>query len=546
MTQRQKQSFMAGALTSSVGIFISKTIGLLYAVPFAAMATSGNMIFYSQAYTYYEMLLNICTAGFPFAIAAMVARYANKNDFKTVMLVRRLSMSVMLVSGFTMAVLFAGFSGPLAKATLGASSTVKDVHTLQVTFIILSIAVVLVPFLSVFRGFYQGLKEMKSYAVSEVIEQIARVGSLLTLGAFCVYVLKLENIYAVYMAVLSTGIAAIIAILYFKYCDRKILGDLNRAARYQEKEAVPAKELIKEMLMFGLPYLLAALLGNSMSIVNSMFFMNAGQVTPDTYDYYKTVYGIMQYNCNKITSIPQILAISFGAGIVPYLTTSLENKDWAELQKNVLDCLDTVLYIGMPLFICILVLARPIYFVMYGNDNLELGTEILRWSSAIALTGTLSPICSAMMMTLRLRRQSLFYLLVGFIVKLVSFFAFIKMFGYSGAITSSILTSVIIIYLNLQLIQNKFFVHYGRTFKRLFRICLGLVAMNGSFVILQFIGIDPVAYNRFIAMVLLGVYGVVGLGTYYFATACLGLPNAIFGGNLIQMVKRYMKRKQSA
>ncbi|MEF9893928.1 MAG: oligosaccharide flippase family protein [Anaerorhabdus sp.] len=546
MTQRQKQSFMAGALTSSVGIFISKAIGLFYIVPFSAMATSSNMVFYSQAYTYYELLLNICTAGFPFAIAALVARYANKNDFKTVMLVRKLSMSLMLASGFTVAIVFGLLSSPLAKASLGPQAPIEDIKILQTCFIILTVAIVLVPFLSVFRGFYQGLKELKVYAVSQVIEQVTRVGTLLGLGAFCVYVLKLDSIYSIYMAVLATSLAAIIAILYYYKFDRKNIGDLNRAARYQKEPSVPAKELFKELLLFGLPYLLASVLGNSMSIVNNMFFMSAVKATPQTYNYFTDVLGIMQTNCNKLTSIPQVLAIGFGAGIVPYLTISLENKNWRELQKNVLDCLDTVLYIGMPLFICLLVLAGPIYYVMYGTDNLAIGTEVLRWSSAISITGTLSPICSSMMMTLRLRRQSIFYLFIGFIVKLVSFFVLINMFGYSGALTSSILTSVVVIFLNLQLIQNKYHVHYGRTFKRFFRICLGLLAMNGSFVILQWLGLDVESQGRLLATVYLGIYGIVGLGTYYFATSCLGLPKAILGITLTGVIKKVVRRGKAS
>lgn len=542
MTKRQKQSFIAGALTSTAGIFISKAMGLLYTVPFTAMATEGNMFFYSQAYTYYELLLNICTAGFPFAIAAMVAKYANKDDFKTVMLIRKLSMSLMFISGLVVAVIFASISGPLAQNALGSSGTAADIKTLQITFMILSIAVVLVPFLSVFRGFYQGLKELKVYAVSQVIEQFTRIATLLILSAICVYLFKLNSIFAIYMAVFSTSIAALFAIFYYYRFDRKNIGDLNRAARYQEKEAVSSKELIKEMLLFGLPYLLAAILGNSMSIVNNAFFMNAMKATPETYEEYKLILGIIQFQCNKLTSIPQVLAIGFSAGIVPYLTVSFENRNWKELQKNVLDCLDTVLYIGMPLFMCLLSLAEPIYFVMYGDANLALGAEALRWSSPIAIMGTLSPICSAMMMTLRLRRKSLFYLFIGFIVKFVSFFPLIKYFGYSGAITSSILTSVVVIFLNLQLIQNKFHVRYTRTFKRLFRICLGLLAMNGSFVLLRLLGLNIVECGRVLGVFVLALYGIVGLGVYYFATSCLKLPQAIFGVSGKRLLKKILRR----
>ena len=58
-------------------------------------------------------------------------------------------------------------------------------------------------------GFYQGLKDLKVYAESQVIEQMARVAALLWAWCAVVYVLHLPRIFAIYMAVLSTSIGAL-------------------------------------------------------------------------------------------------------------------------------------------------------------------------------------------------------------------------------------------------------------------------------------------------------------------------------------------------
>ena len=47
---RKKQSIIAGALTGSAGVFITKAIGLLYVIPFKKLA-GNNTVFYSYAYT---------------------------------------------------------------------------------------------------------------------------------------------------------------------------------------------------------------------------------------------------------------------------------------------------------------------------------------------------------------------------------------------------------------------------------------------------------------------------------------------------------------
>ncbi|MCF0114382.1 MAG: oligosaccharide flippase family protein, partial [Erysipelotrichaceae bacterium] len=434
-------SFIAGALTGAAWVFIAKFLGLLYIVPFTAMATGSNMVFYNGAYTYYDFLLQICTAGIPFAIATLVSKYGNREDFKTVVLIRKLSMSIMLISGFTMAILFVAVSKPLAGFVMGTAATAEDVEILQKVFMILAVAVILVPFLSSYRGFYQGLKEMKAYAISQVIEQISRVFFLLVLGAICVYVFKLESITAVYMACVATSIAALCGILYYRRFDKDNYYVIKRAARMQTKPAEEPKKILKELLWFGIPYLLSSILGNSMNLVNTNFFMSTMDSAGYSYEMAKGVLAVIQVQCNRLTSIPQVLSIGFSAGIVPFLTIALENKDYSAIQKHVTEALDSVLYIGVPLSFCLFSLARPIFYVMYGNDLLDYGEICLAWSSLIAITGTVAPICTSMMLTLKYRKRSIIYLGIGFIVKLVTFFPLIYLTGYVGAITSTVITS---------------------------------------------------------------------------------------------------------
>ena len=109
------------------------------------------------------------------------------------------------------------------------------------------------------------------------------------------------------------------------------------------------------------------------------------------------------------------------------------------------------------------VLARPIYYLMYGGANLDYGEGMSALvERLLALVTTITPICSSMMMTLHFRKASIFYLFVGFVVQCVTFYPLIRFTGYSGAITSSVLCSVTIIYLCLAKISNKFGVNYSR------------------------------------------------------------------------------------
>ena len=93
--QKKKQSIIAGALTGTAGIFLTKAIGLLYVIPFKTIA-QGNTVFYSYAYTIYDYAYQISLSGMPFAVAALVAKYVARDDYGAVGLVRKVAKSVMM------------------------------------------------------------------------------------------------------------------------------------------------------------------------------------------------------------------------------------------------------------------------------------------------------------------------------------------------------------------------------------------------------------------------------------------------------------------
>lgn len=539
MASKKKQSLIAGALTSSAGVFLSKLLGLFYVVPFVAMA-QGNDALYSKAYSLYDILLNICTAGIPFAVATLVAKYYEHKDYKTVLLVRKLSMGLLLSTGLFMAVLLLAFAPSYASFTFAEGTSSDNIIKFINVLRILSLSLFLVPFLSSYRGFYQGLKEMKSYAVSQVLEQFVRVGLLLGLGAFCVYVLSLDGIWAVYMAILATGLSALASILYFKYLDKNEYNSLVKLAKNQEAEGKTSAEIFKELIYFGIPFFIVALLGNSMTIVNSTFFERT--LTGVDPALATKLNGIIHLQCNKLTSIPQVMAIGFSAGIIPYITVSYEKKDFKELRKNILDCLDTVLYIAVPLCFCLLTLARPIYYLMYGSSDLDYGTEALAFSSMLALTGTISPICSNLMLSLRLRKTVILFLACSFLVKLITFFPLMHFTGYTGAITSSVLSGLTMIFLSLWFISKSFKINYKRIIKHCIVIGIGLISMYGSFVCLRWFNLNLLCTSKVVTFFELAIHGIVGMLVYLLVTGFFNLPQKIFKVDLTNIISKIAKR----
>ncbi|MEF9967081.1 MAG: oligosaccharide flippase family protein, partial [Longicatena sp.] len=232
---KKTQSIIAGGLISSAGIFFAKFIGLFYAVPYnTLLATADNIAYYGVAYQIYSYLLNICIAGFPFAIATLIAKYSAKGDYQTSLLIKKLSSLLMISFGFIMMSFVIVFATPLAKLVLPDNA--NNINTMRMVLILISFALFFVPILSSVRGFYQGLKHMEVYALSQVLEQIARIVFLLIASAIAIYACNADNVWALYFGVISTSIAAVLAIIHIKLYDKKQMVEIKKLARNQSVE----------------------------------------------------------------------------------------------------------------------------------------------------------------------------------------------------------------------------------------------------------------------------------------------------------------------
>lgn len=540
--KRLKQSLLIGALTSSFGVFLSKLLGLIYVSPLTSYAGSSNLTFYSIAYVYYDILLKVSSAGIPFAIAALVAKYYAKEDYKTVKLVRQLGTSMIMAITFVIAIAFFFGSDYLATKIM-TDSNPQDVLYLKNTFNILLLALILVPYLASIRGYFQGMKRLDLYASSQVLEQFVRVFVIIAGGYVFVRVLKMPSIYAIYVAISAAGISALAAIIFIKLNTRKDNKEINELIAKQETSEHSKKEIMRELIFLGIPYILISFFGSASSIVNSTYFISFVTSNGMSLIDAETEFGIVSINCNKLLAIPQVLTLGFSSGLVPYLTESYEKQDFDQLSKQIVQILKTVLYLLIPCLFVFYFFAKDIFFIMYGNNNLELGTRLFKASTLLGITDAIAPIMSSIMITLRLRKEAIWTLIVSFAVKYISFFPLVKTYQTKGVIYSTFLCSIVVVIVYIIILKTKFNIKFQKVFFDAEIIVLSslIVSVLGGFVR----NLIPVAQVS--RIVNLGILGIIGIGMailYLFITGLLKLPQDILqleNVSIIELIKKYKK-----
>ncbi|MDR1794292.1 MAG: oligosaccharide flippase family protein [Erysipelotrichaceae bacterium] len=544
VTQAQKQSLIAGGLTSSAGIFLTKALGIFYMSPFQQIVGEANTVYYGKAYNLYDYVLTISLAGIPMAIAALVSKYLAREDYKSVLLIRKLSTAVLAFFGCIMASLVILCSPWISRLVMSSQISPEDLKKMQNVFVIISLAVFAVPLLSSYRGFIQGFKEFKAYAFSQVLEQVARIAFLLGMGAFVVYVLDMDRIWGVYVAVGSTSFSAVVAIIHMVFFAGKRAREVKDLANSQTVGSPERRELLKELFMFALPYLAVTFLGTATTMTNFALFEKAMDNRHlETIEEIKLLDSMLSLTANKITSIPQVLAPGFSAAIIPFVTVAFEQKDRTKIQQLAREAVETVLYIGLPLVFFLVLIPQELYYVLFGkSSSWQLGGEVTRWCALLGFFGMISPVFNNLMLALRQRKTSLMILAAGFILNFVITIPFITLFGYSGAVTSSSTASLFIITIDLYIMRKRFGITFHETLGRIAKMSLGIGAMALALQACRMLISITTISSRLVSLAVLAGYGLVGMLVYLGVTQLLGLPQQILHTGIWRLFKRLIKR----
>ena len=192
--------------------------------------------------------------------------------------------------------------------------------------------------------------------------------------------------------------------------------------------------------------------------------------------------------------------------------------------------LNTLFFILVPMIAWLIVYARPVYYIMYGDSSLEIGSTILKFYMISVFVDTLNQLLCSMSITLRMRKNTLIILTLGNIIKVIAFFTFVRFMTYNGMILSDILVGAFVVISILVLIRNNFNVNYALFFKRAIFIIIASIISCLPILLINFVPFN--FESRILCIVVLGIYGLMSIAIYIFIADFFGLLKAISGKDL--------------
>ena len=174
---KKSKNYVWGALILTVGSLISKFLGIFFKIPLTNIMGDYGMGLYGYAYPLYVTFLTVSTAGLPSAVSKMVAESVSGEN-------HRQAYRIFWIAFFTLAVLGISSSAVMFFSAQWFIDTFNWDPLAYRSIIALSIAPFFVCLISVVRGFFQGMQMMVYTSVSEILEQVGRVGVGVSLAVF--------------------------------------------------------------------------------------------------------------------------------------------------------------------------------------------------------------------------------------------------------------------------------------------------------------------------------------------------------------------------
>ena len=529
---------MKGAMVLSLSMFLTRLLGLLYLAPFQQMVGLGGLALYGYAYVPYTLLVTLSTLGIPIGMAKFIAKYNADSEYDTSRKIFRVGMLIMILVGI-LGFLIMYFGAPLmANWVLAGRDLHNSIEDVTTAIRMVSFAVIVVPPMSIFRGFFQGNQDMNPTAISQLVEQLVRILLILIASFIVINILRGSTQTAVNVSVFAAfiaGVSSLIVLYYYWKKEKPTFDALLTMTKPHPKRRT--KALFKELLSYALPFAIISLSPTWFQMIDTLTF-NAGMLRAGVDEQMaEYLFGIFGTALLKIIMIPVSFSIAFSQPLVPEITEKMRIRDFRSVQKTLSTAILLTSFVTIPAVIGMSMLSNPIFVLLFNTHDVQMnaiGGAVFSVGAYIALVLGLNGIFSATIQGVNRQFKALLFLLGAGIIKLVGNLILIPQFQAYGAILATILAYVFCMVMNYLEIRKTTGIKTRLILKRHFSIFLltGIMALVvwGTMSLLNLF--FDYTESTLQAAIYVAIAGIVGAIVYAGLAIYFDLAKSLFGDKL--------------
>lgn len=419
----RKATIWQGALILTIAGIITKILSAVYRIPYQNLAGDIGFYIYQQVYPFYGIALMLSTYTFPMIVSKLLAERYEIDDQEGVRKVLLTSFLFFLIFG-----LF-GFCS-LYFGAYQLASFMGDVKLAPLLKII-SFCFLLLPLISILRGYFQGQNNMKPTAISQVIEQFVRVITII-LSTF----LLLSNGYTVYTAAsgavfgsITGGFCAIFVLVAYWWMSQR-----KKRKSHKVYSNIQMRSILKTLLIEGMMICISGMLLILMQLVDSLslYSMLVQSGMDDTQA--KIAKGVYDRG-QPLIQLGTVVATSLSLSLVPLISSAKVRGDLLFIQEKIHLALRVSMVVGVGASLGLACIMRPTNMMLFEDSQ---GTMILIVLAFSILFTTFILTISSILQGLGFMGVPAIIVLGGMMIKWGLNVLFIPIFHEMGAAVASI------------------------------------------------------------------------------------------------------------
>lgn len=432
-------SFLRGAFVLTAAAIFVKLLGACYRIPFTRMVGSEGIGLYQMAYPLYTTLLALSSAGIPVAVSFLVAERGAVGDRRGARRILWVSLLFLFSTGLLLALsLFLG-APYLAREVLGDPRACYSLAAVAPAVLVISVV-------SAFRGYFQGWGVMWPTALSEVLEQVIRVATvLLAASALISRGVEFAAAGAAFGAVTGGCAGLLVLVLIFGRFERSrpLLKGPGRSGFLLGD----GLKILKRLLVYAFPISAASAVFPLMQAIDTVIIPNRLQAAGFSVQEATSLFGQLAGMAGTIVYLPAVFTVSVAMSLVPHLAAAVSRGSRLEVRRRISTALRITVIFCLPAAAGLCVLATPIMELLFNEPG---AGPVTAWLAPAALFAGLQQTTAGALQGIGNTWLPVVNLLAGCLVKIACnyYLTVLPGFGIKGAALGSSLGFFLVFLLN--------------------------------------------------------------------------------------------------
>lgn len=344
-----------------------KLLGAFFRIPLQALIGEEGMAYYGYAYPLYSLFLVVATAGIPVAISRLVSERLALKDPEGAHRVFRVSSWLLFFIGLVCFIICYFGAGAISKYVIGDMGAQRPLEAIAP-------ALVFVPVMSAFRGYFQGRQNMNPTAVSQFVEQVFRVGIGLALAYYFLdQSLDMAAAGATFGATAGSIAGLLVIVLIYALSKKNINHNIEKYRQLdhadgRRRRRESSRSIIKQILIIAVPITIGSSILPLINTVDSVLvtrrLVDGGYLIEEA----RILWGQLSGYCNTMVGLPQVITQSVAIAMVPAVAGAFKTGRKHEVNESVNLGIRASMIIGMPCAIGIMALAEPILLLLFPKE----------------------------------------------------------------------------------------------------------------------------------------------------------------------------------